>query len=80
MNMEMSVDLANLKEFLYNEEFHQFLVSHTTDLAVAGWVLQTLLDEFDKAVETLAAAGGMEEEGELDGNDEGQAPAQSTDN
>lgn len=80
MNMEMSVDLANLKEFLYNEEFHQFLVSHTTDLATAGWVLQTLLDEFDKAVEALAAAGGMEKEGELDGNDEEQAPAQLTDN
>ena len=54
--MEMTVDLNDIKEFVENEKFHQFLLSNTTDFAVAGWVLQTLLDAVDEAEKELAAA------------------------
>ena len=52
--MEMSVNMGNIKEFIENEEFHQFLLSHTTDFETAAWVLQTLLDAYSEAEEKLA--------------------------
>lgn len=68
--MEMSVNMDNIKEFIENEEFHQFLLSHTTDFRTAAWVLQTLLDAYDEACEKHAAAGSEEEEGLDEGADE----------
>ena len=61
--MEMSANMDNVKEFIENEEFHQFLLSHTTNFGTAAWVLQTLLDAYEEAEEKLAAAGSEEEEG-----------------
>lgn len=58
--MEMTVNTDNLKEFIENEEFHQFLLSHTTDFATAAWVLQTLLEAYSEAEEKLAAASDEE--------------------
>ena len=62
--MEMTVNMDNLKEFIENEKFHQFLLSHTTDFGTAAWVLQTLLDAYSEAEEKLAAAS--DEKGEND--------------
>lgn len=62
--MEMIVDMDNVREFIENEEFHQFLLNHTTDFSTAGWVLQTLLEAYDDAIEKFAAAGSGEDMGE----------------
>ena len=62
--MEMTVNMDNIKEFIENEKFHQFLLSNTTEFGTAAWVLQTLLDAYSEAEEKLAAAS--DEKGEND--------------
>ena len=59
--MEMTVNMEQLREFIENEEFHQFLLSHTTDFGTAAWVLQTLLEAYSEAEEKLAAASSQDE-------------------
>ena len=59
--MEMTVNLENIREFIEGEDFHQFLVSHTTDFGTATWVLQTLLEAYFEAKEKLAAASSQDE-------------------
>lgn len=59
--LDMIVNLEDVKEFIENEKFHQFLLSNTSDFAVAGWVLQTLLDALDDANKQLAAAADQEQ-------------------
>ena len=54
--MEMTVNMDNIKEFIENEKFHQFLLSNTTEFETAAWVLQTLLDAYSEADKKLAAA------------------------
>lgn len=59
--LDMIVNLEDVKEFIENEKFHQFLLSNTSDFAVAGWVLQTLLDALNDANKQLAAAATQEQ-------------------
>jgi len=45
MNMDMTVNLKNVKEFIESQKFTQFLLSNTTDFSTAAFILQTLLDK-----------------------------------
>ena len=46
--MEMIVDIAEVEKFITSEKFTDFLVSNTTDIGTAGFVLQVLLDKIDE--------------------------------
>ena len=46
--MNMMVDINNVEEFITSEKFTNFLVSNTTDIGTAGFILQTLLDKIDE--------------------------------
>ena len=54
--MEITINMNSIRKFVESEEFHQFLLSHTTDFGTAAWVLQTLLEACSEAEEKLAAA------------------------
>ena len=47
-NTQLEVDLEEVEKFVTSDKFTNFLLSNTTDFAVAGYVLQTLLDSLDK--------------------------------
>lgn len=46
--MNLMVDIDNVKKFITSEKFTNFLVSNTTDIGTAGFVLQTLLEKIDE--------------------------------
>lgn len=46
--MELMVNIAEVEEFITSEKFTNFLVSNTTDIGTAGFILQTLLDKIDE--------------------------------
>ena len=52
LDTNMTVDLNEVKRLVESDEFVQFLLSHTSDLAVAGYILQRILE----AVEADAAS------------------------
>lgn len=41
--------LDEVETTVTNDEFAQYLLSHTTDFAVAAFIMQTLLDAIDEA-------------------------------
>ena len=41
--------LDEVEATVTNDEFAQYLLSHTTDFAVAAFIMQTLLDAIDEA-------------------------------
>lgn len=45
--------LNEVEATVTNEEFIQYLLSHTTNFASAAFIMQTLSDAIDKAKETL---------------------------
>ena len=45
--------LDEVEATVTNDEFAQYLLSHTTDFAVAAFMMQTLLDAIDEAREKL---------------------------
>lgn len=47
--MNIDVDLKNVREFVESEKFTTFLTSNTTDFGTAAFVLQTVLNELNKA-------------------------------
>ena len=49
--MEITVDLEEVKTFIEDPDFHQYLLSNAPNFETAAFVLQTLLD----AVNTAAA-------------------------
>lgn len=46
--MVISVDIENVKEFVYSDKFRNFLLNATTDFGTAAFVLQTLTDKIDE--------------------------------
>lgn len=48
MEMEMSVNLNDVKNFIESDKFIQFMLNNTTDFATAAFVLQTLLEKVDE--------------------------------
>jgi len=54
MSVEINQELVNeINKVLYNKDFSQFLVDHTTDPAVAMVILQLLFDGVNSMQETL---------------------------
>ena len=47
--MNIDIDLKNVREFVESEKFTTFLTSNTTDFGTAAFVLQTVLNELDRA-------------------------------
>lgn len=47
------IDLQEVDDFIHDPDFHAYLLLHTSDFAVAAWILQTLLDEVAKAGQTI---------------------------
>ena len=45
--------LDEVEATVTNDEFAQYLLSNTTDFAVAAFIMQTLLDAIDEAKEKL---------------------------
>lgn len=50
--MEVTIDLEEVKNFIENPDFHQYLLAHTPSFETAAFILQSLLD----AVETAASS------------------------
>lgn len=46
--MELVVDIDNVEKFITSEKFTNFLVSNTTDIGTAGFILQVLLDKIEE--------------------------------
>lgn len=46
--MELVVDIDNVEKFITSEKFTDFLVSNTTDIGTAGFILQVLLDKIEE--------------------------------
>ena len=42
------VDLEEVETFITSEKFTNFLLSNTTDIGTAGFILQTLLEKLDE--------------------------------
>jgi F0F1-type ATP synthase delta subunit len=53
MDFEVEVDLDEVKQVIEAPEFAQYLLSHTTQFSSAAFILQTLLDAIDNAVQSL---------------------------
>ncbi len=53
MDLEVSVDLEEVKRVIEAPEFAQYLLSHTTQFSSAAFILQTLLDAVDDAAASL---------------------------
>jgi len=51
--MTATVNLEKVKELIENEEFAQFLISHSTDLGVPLYVLQTLHDAVERDAQSV---------------------------
>ena len=45
--------LDEVEATVTNEEFAQYLLSHTTDFAVAAFIMQTIFNAIDEAKEKL---------------------------
>ena len=54
--MEISVDLKQVKEFVLSDSFTSYLVGETTDITIAIYIIQTLLDSIDKDMESMKDA------------------------
>lgn len=52
MDMEMTVNIKEVKEFVTSKKFTQFLLNNTTDFSVAGYILTILMNEIER-VEAL---------------------------
>lgn len=46
--MNLVVDIDNVEKFITSEKFINFLVSNTTDIGTAGFILQVLLDKIEE--------------------------------
>lgn len=51
--MNAIVDLEKVKELIESDEFAQFLLSHSTDLGVPFYVLQTLHDAVERDAQSV---------------------------
>ena len=49
----IEVDLDEVKEFIENPEFHQYLLANTTEFSTAAFILQTLLDAVENAIQRI---------------------------
>ena len=49
--MQLIVDTNDVEKFITSEKFTNFLVTNTTDIGTAGFILQTLLDKIDEIKE-----------------------------
>jgi hypothetical protein len=49
--MEISVDIEEVEKFISSDDFSKYLLDKT-DIGVAAFILQSLLDAVDKAKET----------------------------
>lgn len=45
MNMDMTVNIKDVKKFVESQKFIQFLSNNITDFSTAAFILQTLLDK-----------------------------------
>ena len=52
MDMEMTVNIKEVKEFVTSKKFTQFLLNNTTDFSVASYILTVLMNEIER-VEAL---------------------------
>lgn len=48
MNMDMTVNLKDVREFIESQKFTQFLLSNTTEFSTAAFILQTLLNKVEE--------------------------------
>lgn len=46
--MEIELNIKNVKEFILSDGFRNFLMSKTTNIGTAAFILQTLLDKVDE--------------------------------
>ena len=46
--MNLMVDIDNVEKFITSEKFTNFLVSNTTDIGTAGFILQVLFDKTEE--------------------------------
>lgn len=46
--MNLMVDVDNVEKFITSEKFTDFLVSNTTNIGTAGFILQVLLDKIEE--------------------------------
>jgi hypothetical protein len=53
LDTTMTVDLDEVKRLVESDAFVQFLLNHTSDLAVAGYVLQKVMESIEADSENL---------------------------
>ena len=51
--MEISVDIEDVEEFVISDKFRDFLLENTTDFGTAAFILQSLLEAIDDAINRL---------------------------
>ena len=53
MEQEIIVDLDEVKAFVENPDFHQYLLANTNEFSTAAFILQTLLDAVENASQSV---------------------------
>lgn len=53
MDLEVTVDLDDVKEFIESEKFCQFLLSNTTQFTTAAFILQTLMNAVENSAQQI---------------------------
>lgn len=48
LSKEITIDLNEVKEFVENEEFVQFLLNNSVNIEVPAFILQVLLDKIEE--------------------------------
>lgn len=48
LGTSITIDLGDIEEFVYGDNFKDFILSNTTDISTALFVFQTLTDKIDE--------------------------------
>ena len=51
--MEIEIDLADVKGFLENADFHRYLLANTPNFETAAFILQAALDAVENATQLV---------------------------
>lgn len=53
MDLEVTVDLEEVKQFIESDKFAQFLLTNTTQFSSAAFILQALFNAVDNAAQSI---------------------------
>lgn len=49
--MEIEINLSEIKEYVTNDDFIQYLLSTSTNIGIPSFIIQTVLEKIDELME-----------------------------